>query len=756
MSELAEIQALITTAKRQKKVSAEQKYFGLFFPLYISLPHNSQFFHCIFQTREVIRLQKLQRKLKHASKQSAPPPAVADSEHKLAPSPLCPICANPIRTKQIIKPTAQKTVLKVSSALERRDAALAYKVEQWLTANNASPSASNISMSANINEEDKTVHMKCYVKSTLRQVKFTINYNQELLGASTVDDDLEDVCNFNSEMISFCFSSDKSKTINQLLDKSFQIVVQYIKASSANASSEDEDNSDDNANDNSNDEDSESDSDEYEYPSSDDEEETKSISVQPTRIPSTLSLLRQVSYESGDDSTVMAVRAQMLHQFSSLTNMSPSDSALLLRYARYNLNTALQYWRENSNDFKRKAGVHVAAVVDSINDKKNSTKQDIINTTLQDYSLGCGHEFCEDCWTEYLTQAVRTVPCTALDTECMQLNCSLKVGPQKFQQIFSSSSTSTTSSSSSFELMKRYNKAVVQSFVDEQQSVCWCPTPGCEMAILGRSSSISVQCGNGHIFCFSCGNLPHSPTNCTNARNFLDTRTKKHSPEAKLSRKLSSGIKPCPNPDCGCLTEKISGCMYLQCAKCTCHWCWKCGGYGLGRTKRPAPHHVHDCNLPVNEEWNSTSSNLFDNDGRFLWYMERYDNHQNSLQFALKSCETISAQAEDLEASGIMISCEFLKDAVNLLVDCRRLLAWTYACAFFIVSDSDRERFQFQQLYLEETTEKLHGLVESMVKEMSVPQGGPANVAVSSTSSTFVVNMESKKMIVNYTVALGK
>jgi hypothetical protein len=158
----------------------------------------------------------------------------------------------------------------------------------------------------------------------------------------------------------------------------------------------------------------------------------------------------------------------------------------------------------------------------------------------------------------------------------------------------------------------------------------------------------------------------------------------------------------------------------------------------------------------VNEEWNSTSSNLFDNDGRFLWYMERYDNHQNSLQFALKSCETISAQAEDLEASGIMISCEFLKDAVNLLVDCRRLLAWTYACAFFIVSDSDRERFQFQQLYLEETTEKLHGLVESMVKEMSVPQGGPANAAVSSTSSTFVVNMESKKMIVNYTVALGK
>jgi len=112
----------------------------------------TSFFHCIFQTREVIRLQKLQRKLKHASKQSAPPPAVADSEQKLAPSPLCPICANPIRTKQIIKSTAQKTVLKVSSALERRDAALAYKVEQWLTANNASPSASNLSMSANINE----------------------------------------------------------------------------------------------------------------------------------------------------------------------------------------------------------------------------------------------------------------------------------------------------------------------------------------------------------------------------------------------------------------------------------------------------------------------------------------------------------------------------------------------------------------------------------------------------------------------------
>lgn len=164
-------------------------------------------------------------------------------------------------------------------------------------------------------------------------------------------------------------------------------------------------------------------------------------------------------------------------------------------------------------------------------------------------------------------------------------------------------------------------------------------------------------------------------------------------------------------------TEKIDGCMYLKCTGCKCNWCWQCGDFGGGKTERPLPHHTYTCNDPKNEEWVKSGSNLFDNDGRFLWYMERFDNHNDSLVISKKQKNDISKKAEEVELSGRVISMEFLKLSVSVIVDCRRLLAWSYATAFFIEDDTKREVFQYQQTYLETTTEELHGKIEAMVKK---------------------------------------
>jgi hypothetical protein len=33
---------------------------------------------------------------------------------------------------------------------------------------------------------------------------------------------------------------------------------------------------------------------------------------------------------------------------------------------------------------------------------------------------------------------------------------------------------------------------------------------------------------------------------------------------------------PCPNYQCGVLTQKVDGCNYLKCPLCACEWCWLC------------------------------------------------------------------------------------------------------------------------------------------------------------------------------------
>ena len=42
----------------------------------------------------------------------------------------------------------------------------------------------------------------------------------------------------------------------------------------------------------------------------------------------------------------------------------------------------------------------------------------------------------------------------------------------------------------------------------------------------------------------------------------------------------SNRLKKCPNPACGVLTEKLSGCMFMTCTQCREVWCWQCGQWG--------------------------------------------------------------------------------------------------------------------------------------------------------------------------------
>ncbi len=49
-----------------------------------------------------------------------------------------------------------------------------------------------------------------------------------------------------------------------------------------------------------------------------------------------------------------------------------------------------------------------------------------------------------------------------------------------------------------------------------------------------------------------------------------------------VAHKISNSVlKPCANPNCRLITDKIMGCDHVICPGCNYHWCWHCGYYQL-------------------------------------------------------------------------------------------------------------------------------------------------------------------------------
>ena len=161
---------------------------------------------------------------------------------------------------------------------------------------------------------------------------------------------------------------------------------------------------------------------------------------------------------------------------------------------------------------------------------------------------------------------------------------------------------------------------------------------------------------------------------------------------------------------------------HLTCTKCREQWCWQCGSWGGGPSKRPPPHHVHDCNSPPDADWVKDGGKLFDNDGRFMFYYERFQNHADAMRLAEQQRESARERVRKLEAERdadqTAMELAYISDAVALVIECRRTLQWTYAHAFFEADDARRRLFEFLQRDFEVMTEQLSGLTEKPLPEL--------------------------------------
>ena len=166
----------------------------------------------------------------------------------------------------------------------------------------------------------------------------------------------------------------------------------------------------------------------------------------------------------------------------------------------------------------------------------------------------CGHSFCDECWYDFLSIKIKENKLSSI--KCMDYECGEKPDDDFIINLLKLNQ----------ELIDKYKKFKLELEIINDPNKKFCPFPNCNSFLeLRDKTNKEVKCSNDHIFCFICLKAPHGNLPC-----------KKEINKSMVEYEKNNFVKKCPK--CDIITEKITGCNHIICAKCNYQWCWLCNG----------------------------------------------------------------------------------------------------------------------------------------------------------------------------------
>ena len=166
----------------------------------------------------------------------------------------------------------------------------------------------------------------------------------------------------------------------------------------------------------------------------------------------------------------------------------------------------------------------------------------------------CGHSFCDECWYDFLSTKIKENKLAFI--KCMDYECSEKPDDDFIINLLNSN----------HELIDKYKRFKLELEIINDPNRKFCPFPNCNSFLeLKDKNNKKVKCSNNHTFCFLCLKSPHGNLPCNNEIN-----------KSMIEYEKNNFVKKCPK--CDIITEKITGCNHITCAKCNYQWCWLCNG----------------------------------------------------------------------------------------------------------------------------------------------------------------------------------
>jgi ariadne-1 len=432
----------------------------------------------------------------------------------------------------------------------------------------------------------------------------------------------------------------------------------------------------------------------------------------PAGPPGMPSLQRQRSWIVMGKVEIGQKQKDMIDEISAVLNMDSAKTAYLLSHFKWDAEALLRSYTAAPGKTLEKAGFKPGdedrKEVKAPEEKTADCPYCLITYPLEEtYALDCGHRFCIPCWKGWFNASFEK-GADCLFTNCPSYECK-EIVPQEFFQ-----------RNITKEQRTRVEEWMTNAFVKLNARIKWCPRPGCDRAVeYGKLGMKTVTCECGFQFCFGCGNEAHDPAPCKAVVEWLK---KDNSLILWLreNRKVKD-VKNCTG--CHEIIEKNQGCKHMTCRNCKHEFCWLCY----------QPWHGHVESLCNNYEQKDKEQELKESMGdssaaglrRYQFYFTRFENHQKSIKFAERirvDAEKKMNKMQDMEGSSLN-QVHFLLEAVNTVIDCRRLLQWSYPWAYLLEDGSSlKTHFKMHQDMLEELTEELSGMTEQPLAKLMAPK----------------------------------
>ena len=225
--------------------------------------------------------------------------------------------------------------------------------------------------------------------------------------------------------------------------------------------------------------------------------------------------------------------------------------------------------------------------------------------------------------------------------------------------------------------------------------------------------AIDINCTTcGLNFCFACTKSAHKPMDCDLLQKWLDRISQG---DEDTSNWIKLNTKQCPK--CKASIQKNQGCMHMTCRNCKYEFCWLClGDYKkhsaeTGRGLCNSYQDVVAAGRGASEKELTNAAQIERELKRLEFYSDRYNQHQGSIQFAVKQLESVKNQVDFVASANPKYSpndFQFIIDIAGLVVAARRSLSYTYAIRYYLSGPNRQAFFDFQQGELEASLEKLN------------------------------------------------
>jgi len=160
----------------------------------------------------------------------------------------------------------------------------------------------------------------------------------------------------------------------------------------------------------------------------------------------------------------------------------------------------------------------------------------------------------------------------------------------------------------------------------------------------------------------------------------------------------------------------------MTCKHCKHQFCWLCCEPWSSHNDHFSCNKYRENKLDNKPSWVDGRSNTDARQAldRYLFYYNRFVNHQNSLKFEDRTRERARKTMEDMQQNGnrSYIDVQFVEAALNQLLECRRTLKHTYVYAFYQQDQVKKDLFEFSQAEMEKITEKISQLLESPMDKL--------------------------------------